>query len=482
MKLNLKILTVLIIAILLISSVYIVYFTLGKDVDDKLPSIGDITGDTTGKKGDFITILATFSDNIKVTNATLYYKKISDIEWNSKSILSGRFDIQLNYQENLQYYVTVDDAAGNGPVGKPSTDGSIFYTITVVDENNEGNEYTRNVFLEEASFTTCTYCPIVAGILYDLYTSGDYNFYYVTLIRTNEKAVDRLENEYNSFTLPSVFVDGGYNVLMGGTHEKSEYAQAIREAEYRLAPDIQLRVTAEYDNNTNKLLSNVFLKNNENEKYDGLLRIYLTEKVSRWSGPEGQPYHFGFLDYLKKVEIHLDSGENISYDDEMDITTDLDPENLMVIAVVFNSEKKQGYSDPPANKFPFDAYYADAVEGSELIEGGNLPPTVGLILPEVGMLHFLGNPIYELKLVKNIVLIGKTKIVANAEDDSGVEKVEFYINGNLVGQDTEEPFEYSFRKVKLLKRFIRKYTINVIAYDSEGKTGNSSIEVIGFWL
>jgi hypothetical protein len=268
---------------------------------------------------------------------------------------------------------------------------------------------------------------------------------------------------------------------MGGTHEKSEYAQAIRDAEYRVAPEIQLNVTAEYDNNTNKLISKVLLKNNEIKEYNGILRVYLTEKVSRWSGPEGQPYHFGFLDYLRKQEIHLDAGGNSSYNNEMDLS-DLDPENLMVIAAVFNSEKKQGFSDPPNNEYPFDAYYTDAVEGSELIEGGNLPPTVGLILPEMGMLHFLGKPIIELRLHKNTVLIGKTKIVANAEDDSGVEKVEFYIDGNLVGQDSQEPFEFSFRKVKLLKRFIRKYTINTIAYDSEGKTGNCSIEVIGFLL
>ena len=161
----------------------------------------------------------------------------------------------------------------------------------------------------------------------------------------------------------------------------------------------------------------------------------------------------------------------------------MDPENLMVIAVVFNGEKNQAYSNPTDNKNPFDAYYADAAEGSELIEGGNLPPSVGISLPEIGKLHFLGKPIYEFKLLKNTVLIGKTKIVAEAEDDSGIEKVEFYIDGNLVGEDTEEPYEYRFRKVKLLKRFVRKHSISVIAYDKEGKTGTSdSIEVIAFLL
>ena len=166
----------------------------------------------------------------------------------------------------------------------------------------------------------------------------------------------------------------------------------------------------------------------------------------------------------------------------MDISN-LDPENLMVIAAVFNSEKNQGYSNPTDKKNPFDAFYADAAEGSELIEGGNLPPTVGISMPEAGKLHFLGRPIYELKLLKSTVLIGKTTIVANAEDDSGIEKVEFYINGNLVGEDNEEPYEYDLRKVKIFRRFVRKHTINVIAYDNEGKTATSDIiEVIAFLL
>ena len=482
MKLNLKLLaTLLVIVILLLTSIYIVYFTDEDNSDNGLPSIKNVTGDISGKKGEIITIYATFSDNIEVTKAQLYYRLSTDTEWVSKSILSGEVDISLDSDDDIYYYVLVDDAAGNGPVGDPSIDGSSYFTISVFEDDGD-EQYTRNVFLEEGSFTTCTYCPIVAEILYDLYISGDYNFYFVTLIRSNTKVVDRLDNEYNIYALPTVYVDGGYKVLMSGGHEKSEYAQAIRDAEYRSVPDIRLTLEAEYNNNTDKLICNVLVTNKQEEIYNGRLRVYLTEKISRWSGPEGEPYHFGFLDYLINQEISINGNVNASFNETRDIS-DLDPENLMVIAAVFNSEKNQAYSNPQDNKNPFDAYYADAVEGSELIEGGNLPPTVGISLPELGKLHLLGKPIYEFKLHKNTVLIGKTKIVAKAEDDSGIEKVEFYIDGKLVGEDAEEPYEYSFRKVKFLKRFVRKHSISVIVYDNEGKTGKSdSIEVITFFL
>lgn len=473
---------VIIIGILILSSSYFFFPTTEENGDDDDPTIDTITGDITGKKGDIITIKVTFSDNVNVTKATIHYKTTSDANWISNSILSGRFEIELNYQDNLHYYVTIDDAAGNGPIGDPSADGSVYYTINIIEGDDNGNEeYIRKVFLEEGSFTTCKYCPMVAGMLYELYSSGDYNFYYVTLIRSNEKAAARLDNEYNLYGLPTVFVDGGYKVLMGGGHEKSDYAQAIRDAEYRIVPDIELKVTAEYENDTNELFCYANLKNNEDKDYNGRLRVYLTEKISRWSGPEGEPYHFGFYDFLINKEISVDGNTNSSFNVTRDIS-DLDPANLMVIAAVFNSEKNPTFSDPPYNKYPFDAYYADAADGSELLEGENLPPTVGFSLPQIGKLHILGTPIYDFRYHKNTVLVGYSKIVAEVHDDSGIEKVEFFIDGDLVGEDTEDPYEFSFRKVDLIKRFVRKRIISAIVYDDEGKTGENSMEVITFFL
>jgi hypothetical protein len=471
-KLNLKILLTLIVVILIISSAYIIFFTSTENVDNKPPIINTVTGNITGKKGDTINIYATFSDNFAVTYAELYYRTTTDTNWNSKSILSGSVNISLNSNKSLYYFIEVDDAAGNGPVTAPSNSGT-YYTISVVDDNNN-DVYTRKVFVEDGAFTTCIYCPIVAEMLYDLYSSGDYNFYYVSLIRTNDKAADRLDNEYNLYGLPTVFIDGGYKVIMGGMHEKSEYAQAIRDAEYRNAPKIQLTVTAEYDNNTHNLVSNVFVKNKESKLYDGRLRVYLTEKVSRWSGPEGQPYHFGFLDYIINEDILINGDENDSFKGTTDVS-DLDPENIMVIAAVFNSEKKQGYSDPPTNKYGFDAYYADAAGAAEIIKGGNLPPTVGFSLPEAGYLHLFGKPIFKFKQHDTTFLFGKSKIEAKAEDDKGIAKVEFYINGKLVYEDTQAPYEYSFGK---FDRILSKLNLSIIAYDEEGKTGTHSIEVI----
>jgi hypothetical protein len=105
--------------------------------DNDAPTINTITGDTSGTTGETTTVSVTFSDNIGVTVATLYYKAASAGSYSSTSILSGSagISIPVNSVESWRYYVTVNDAALTGPVGNPSTDGSVYYTVAVSDND-----------------------------------------------------------------------------------------------------------------------------------------------------------------------------------------------------------------------------------------------------------------------------------------------------------------------------------------------------------
>ncbi|MCD6108766.1 MAG: hypothetical protein J7J89_04795 [Thermoplasmata archaeon] len=108
---------------------------------------------------------------------------------------------------------------------------------------------------------------------------------------------------------------------------------------------------------------------------------------------------------------------------------DVDPSNLMVIAVLFNPQEHQGYSDPPDNTKEFTAYYVDDADGDIVLEG-NLPPGVDIISPKEGYLYLFDQP--KLRLPSgNTILVGKTHVKVYANDDNGIEKVEFYIDGNL---------------------------------------------------
>jgi hypothetical protein len=374
--------------------------------------------------------------------------------------------------------VTVDDAAGNGPVGDPSVDGNKFYTITVTEEIIDLDHY---VFVEEATTTWCTNCPNVAEALHELYTSKEYNFYYVSMIDDKNSVADnRLSKDYNIVGYPTVFVDGGYKVI-SGDKEKSEYTSAISTAQDRVVPQIAINVTAEYNNETKELKTNVLVENYEDETYTGRLKVYLTEKTSRWINThetnQGKtvPYHYGFIDFVIDEKVSIESKKNKTIIDERKLK-DLSPEDITLIAVMFSSESVKKYSFPP-DEGEFDAHYADATDATELTTGVNERPIVHISNLEYKKLHIFGKPLFE-TLFKKTVLIGKTTVVVEAQDDSGIEKVEFYIDDKLQNTDTEASYEYTLTKLSFLKEFfLHKHKITVIAYDDTGKTTSVDLEV-----
>lgn len=73
-------------------------------------------------------------------------------------------------------------------------------------------------------------------------------------------------------------------------------------------------------------------------------------------------------------------------------------------------------------------------------------------------------------------IIGSITIEVNAvDDDSGIEKVEFYINNKVLGNDTTYPYKYFWKNN--FPKIIHIFFIKVIAYDLEGKTSIDRIIV-----
>ena len=489
-----KIATVVIVALLLLSVVYVFYLNgdnketengnnngnnngNGPVEDTEPPTFVDILGDTTAKKGETVTIFVIFSDNVEVTEATIYYKMESEEQWSSESILTGtkQITIPTDSNESWYYYIVLDDEAGNGPVGDPFTDGSSYYTITIVEDDVP--EVEHYVFIEEATATSCSNCPSAENKLKELYESGVHKFYYLSMVEDeNTVAHDRLFNDYNIYGYPTLYVDGGYKVILGD-QEKSVFESTIAAAESREVPKIQVTVNVEYDNITDELLTEVLIENFENEDYSGRLRVYLTEIISRWNNYDGKPYHFAFLNYIINKDVSVLANSEILLNETYD-ASGLDPENLMIVAVVFSSESVQKYSNTEDNENPFNAYYADASDAAEVVEGGNLPPEVGITFPEQGKLHLGGRTLVR-TLFGRTILLGRITISAYAQDDSSIAKVEFYIDNELVNTSTVAPYNYSFRSRGIIKQLLPpyKHTFSVKAYDDQGKTSSSSIEV-----
>jgi hypothetical protein len=456
--------------------------------DTLAPTITSIIGDLIGDAGSTITITTTFFDNIAVTSAKLYYRPATALAWSSKSILSGSANLPLPAESNESwyYYVIVDDAVGNGPIGDPSSDGSSYYTITVIDtpmnppddnntNDNNGNteqNYSRFVFIELGTKIVCSECPKISTILNDLYNSGDYPFYYVSLPQDNPKALDRI-SDYNLWGYPTAYIDGGYTTLIGSGIQKSDFEKNITSSAERITPLLFINTAAHWDNQTNIISIHIQIENQETADYQGRLRVYNTELIStKWQA--GTPIHFSFLDFLINEDIQISSDHHLSINKTLS-ASDLDPENLMIFSVLFSIEKQIGYSQG-SDQNPFEAHYVDAVSATRVIQGGNLPPEIGIQNPAVKYFHRFGNPIRK-TLTGKTVVVGKTTIVASVHDDSQIKKVEIYINDKLMATVTQDPYQWTWHKLSFGKK-----TITIKAYDDSGKQSTASIEVVAFIL
>ena len=487
MELIKKLALILIVAVLLISIYYIFFNSEDKDTED--PIIDTIAGNTTGIAGEIVIISVTFSDNIGVTNATIYHRIEGDNDWNSKSILNGsiNFSLPTDSEEDWHYYITIDDDAKNGPVGDPSVNGSVYYTITVNrnDDNDNGDDdddditVSHAVFIEESTAQDCKFCPSVAEKIHELYESGKYNFYYVSLIEDDQKAKNRLKTHYNHYANPTVYFDGGYEVILGNK-SKDEYESKIQKSLSRSVENIDVNIRARFDEKSSIINITTTLINHEKTDYNGNLKIYLTEIIStKWHDYNGDSYHNAFLDFAQDEIIIIPAENQIIISKDINASEeDLDPENLLIFSVVFNNEKHQGYSNPSSSGNPFDAYYSDAVNSTYVVDEGNLPPNVGITHPKRGKLHIFGKEILTSLTLKKTILIGKTTITVQASDeDSNISRVEFYLDDQLVSNFTVPPYEWKWKNQTMLKF---KHTLEIVAFDEEGKSSTDTMEVIAF--
>ena len=101
-----------------------------------------------------------------------------------------------------------------------------------------------------------------------------------------------------------------------------------------------------------------------------------------------------------------------------------------------------------------------------------IPPEVSIVKPKEGYLYFMDKEIMKNPLGRTII-VGKVTLEATATDESGIEKVEFLVCGDVVFTATEEPYEF------LYDGTYGGHTLQVIAYD---KAGNSEEDVLGVYV
>lgn len=115
------------------------------------------------------------------------------------------------------------------------------------------------------------------------------------------------------------------------------------------------------------------LKKMNSRPYDGQLRIYIVEPVSRWNDKDGDPYHFGFLDFAINETLSIDYlgnyNKQVTWNAQQAGYSNIQENNIMVIAAVFNPASHKKYANPPSS-YPFSTHYVDAAAAAEPGEVG----------------------------------------------------------------------------------------------------------------
>ena len=270
----------------------------------------------------------------------------------------------------------------------PNTMSAVKTGVKQVRMSQE--DFTHTAMVEYGTTTTCPYCVIASGQLYSIYSSGDLDFYYVSLVydKSNANVQSRLL-ELGVSSIPDVYFDGGYKRLLGAQDDEQPYRNAITQCGVRAVPDIDVDVSVEWKGGGTLKIA-VTVVNNEPEEYNGHLRVYVVEKESRWDDNGGNPYHFGVLDIpidrsLSVVPQSQQQGNPSPLGDTYTFRKtwfgaiygfgDITQDNILVIASVF---------DP-------DSDYAVQTAASEPTTSGGSPVTPSsqtqqLLLPSIKIL------------------------------------------------------------------------------------------------
>ncbi len=340
------------------------------------------------------------------------------------------------------------------------------------------------VLCEIGTATWCKYCPELEEKIYDIYDQGKYPIYLVSLVYDkSQSAKKRLERDYSIYGFPTLFVDGGREVIYGSDVGKSEIEKKIKTVAEKPKKNISIDIDVNLKDNESLYLK-IEIRNNESSDYSGRLKVYLVEINSRWYDYEGRPYRYALLDFVLDRKVYIDFGEKEVITCTWKIGDNLKPinrENLMVIVTLFSEESKKMYSDPPENKKSFDAHYLDALAVKKLGEG-NLPPHIGIAQPKKGMFHFRSKPLFK-TLSRKTVVFGKTYLKFVVRDDGRYVKIRIYVDGKLHRIIVDNNFggekEYQFKLPPLL---IGRHTITIEVYDEEGEGGKESMEILSFLL
>jgi len=226
------------------------------------------------------------------------------------------------------------------------------------DSNGTGGrlDYTHTVLVEACTATWCEPCATAAAVMHDIYCSGNYDFSYVALVLDKNPYAHARTDELNVFTIPDYVFDGGFTRHVGTDDLPEAYITGLDQCGVRNVADIDFDLQAIWIGD-GKIDVTLDIINNESAIYSGHLHVYATEIESRWNTYSGQPYHFAMIgNYAFNMNVNVPAGGISQYSTTWDGKkygfSDIEKDNIMVIATVFDSGTK--YADETAAVTPIE--------------------------------------------------------------------------------------------------------------------------------
>jgi hypothetical protein len=342
---------------------------------------------------------------------------------------------------------------------------------------------THTVFAEDFTAEWCQYCPTASENLLSIYNSHDYDFYFVCMILEDDNYTDISDDaqaradEYNYQGIPTVEFDGGYYEVTGNQSDETAYREAIETCGDRQVPNVDLEVTAENSGGAVIDIS-VGIINNGDSSYSGILRVYVVEIVSRYLDYDGNRYPYGFLDFAIESNVNVPSGQSETESASWDGAEvsdglgndfgDIDPNNMVVFAVLFNGDTAKPWERIPESSKTLDLHWVDEAAAAYL---SDKPP------------DDTNEPVVTIKSPQEYDEIFDTiRISASVEDDGDIQTIESLIRDEdgygewlpMYGPYVEDEY---FRMWDTTEFNDGDYTIIVRAIDRGNNRGEDSIEV-----
>ncbi|UCF49381.1 MAG: hypothetical protein JSU91_06440 [Thermoplasmatales archaeon] len=229
-------------------------------------------------------------------------------------------------------------------------------SFEIILKNSENQNYTHTVFAGIAATQSCGGCNEWNQKIYEEYISEEFDFEYISMIGYDENGnvlnYDAIfwSLNYTVGTFPTTIIDGDYERISGNYIE--ELPGALDSCGNRTVANINAYVSAILVGDATINIT-ITIENNEATQYNGYIRLFISEIISRYNTSIGDPFHFGFLDFAFDESISISPGDIYTdhkiwngYEHEDahgDDFGDLKANNIQVALVLYNLS--DGYVD-----------------------------------------------------------------------------------------------------------------------------------------